>query len=83
MEDFQQQYQQEIQKKVLADYQNGVAIVDIARRYNLEVDYILDLTGNSELKTVRFMGDTIDQGEAGPNVTMNYGEVHKQTFTKN
>lgn len=71
------------QEKAVDDYQTGrYSIQDIARIHSLEVDEVLQLTGNGEIGYVRFVGDQIDDG--GPGVTINQaGTVYKQSFTKN
>ena len=76
----------ETKKKITDQYNKAqYAIVDIARLNNVSVDEVLALTGNSDLGSVTFSGDMIDEQEvAGTNATVNrVGATFKQSFTKN
>lgn len=63
-----------VEDRVQYHYMHGQgSIQDIARIYRMEVDEVLDLIGQSEMKTVRQShGDLIDASEAGPGAQMNY-----------
>lgn len=62
-------------------YQRGKgSIQDLARIFNVEVSYILDLIGEGHSSSVSVQGDLIDAGDAGPGVSMNYGKDIKIPF---
>lgn len=72
----------ELKQKIKGHYQRGEgSIQDIARVYRVSVADVLDITGNSEIKTIEFGGDLIDQETAGQGATINYGRVEAIPFT--
>lgn len=72
----------ELRAKIKEHYRKGEgSIQDIARVYRVSVADVLDITGNSEIKTVEFGGDLIDQETAGQGATINYGRVEPIPFT--
>lgn len=75
----------EIKKKILEHYQKGQgSIQDLARIYKVEVDEVLQITGNEEMSSVTFVGDLIDASEMNgtgqlPNTA---GSTYKVKYTK-
>lgn len=72
-----------IEKRIMTDYNKGVAIVDIARRHSVPVEKVLELTGNSELLEVTVIGDQVDPSEIGNQGTYNPGVTYKVNYTTN
>lgn len=69
-------------KKIVDHYQRGQgSIQDIARVYRLSVSEVLEILEKKNLENVYFIGDTIDQGEAGPGANMNFGQVENINFS--
>lgn len=63
-------------------YQRGKgSIQDLARIFNVSVDHVLILVGESNLGTVSTQGDMIDATEVGPGAQINYGKQFKVPFT--
>lgn len=74
----------ELKKKILEAYNTGAnSIVNIARLNNVSVEEVLEITGNTDVMEVTFMGDQIDQAEAGQAPVNKSGVTYKQGFTKN
>ena len=72
-----------LNKRILDDYNNGVAIVDIARRHSIPVEQVLDLTNNNDLLEVSVIGDQIDPEDIGNQGTYNPGVTYKVKYTTN
>ncbi len=72
-----------LEKRILDDYNNGIAIVDIARRHSVPVEQILKLTGNGELLSVSVIGDQVDPSEIGNQGTYIPGQTSEVRYTTN
>ena len=72
-----------LEQRILADYNKGIAIVEIARRHSVPVEQILVLTGNQDLLQVTFIGDQIDPTDIGNQGTYNPGQVIPVKYTTN
>lgn len=72
-----------LEKRIVADYNKGIAIVDIARRHSVSVEDVLGLTGNSELLKVSFIGDQVDPSEIGNQGNYNPGQEYQVKYTTN
>jgi hypothetical protein len=72
-------------KQVYEAYQSGTnSLQDLARIYKVDLDDVLNLTGNGHLATVQTSaGDMIDSSEAGPGGRLNGPESTKVPFTTN
>lgn len=58
-----------IKAKIKDHYNKGQgSIQDIARVYQITVEDVLEVIGQSEMTEVIMQGDLIDQSEAGPEV---------------
>lgn len=65
-----------LRKKIMQDYQTGSSSIQtIARINRVEVGEVLEIIGENDLTKVTFAGDLIDETEAGPGATMNYGRT--------
>lgn len=68
-------------EQIIFWYQHGKgSIQDLARIYNVEVSYVLNIIGEGHLSNVTLGGDMIDATTAGPGVSMNYGKEIKIPF---
>lgn len=72
-----------LEQRILADYNKGIAIVEIARRHSVPVEQILSITGNSELLEVTVIGDQIDPEDIGNQGTYNPGVTYRVKYTTN
>lgn len=72
-----------LEKRIMDDYNKGIAIVEIARRHSVPVEQILQMTGNSDLLHVSFIGDQIDPEDIGNQGTYNPGQVIPVKYTTN
>jgi hypothetical protein len=73
-----------IKKDVMNAYQTGSSsIQDIARVFRVDVDDVLNLTGNGHLATVHTSGDLVDRQEVGPNVPLSQGQEYQTPITLN
>jgi beta-phosphoglucomutase-like phosphatase (HAD superfamily) len=72
-----------LDQRIMADYNKGIAIVEIARRHSVSVEKILVLTGNSDLLEVSVIGDQVDPSEIGNQGTYNPGQTYQVRYTTN
>lgn len=70
-----------VEEQIKFYYQHGKgSIQDLSRIFNVSVDHVLNLIGESQLSTVSTTGDLIDESEAGPGATINYSKTFKVPF---
>ena len=72
-----------LDERILADYNKGIAPVDIARRHTVSVEKVLELTGNTDLFNVSVIGDQVDPSEIGQQGTFNPGVTYQVKYTVN
>lgn len=72
-----------LEQRILADYNKGIAIVEIARRHSVPVEQILAITNNTDLLEVTVIGDQVDHEDIGNQGTYNPGVTYKVKYTTN
>lgn len=71
-----------VAEQIKYDYDNGAwSPLQLALKYNVEVDEVLVAIGQGELLEVTIVGDQVDS--AGPGVPISSGTVQKVHYTKN
>lgn len=71
----------DLDQKVIDDYQHGRGTIQqIAIFYNITVDEVLKITGNTDLLEVEVVGDLVDASEAGPDVAISRSKKYKVNY---
>lgn len=71
-----------LKKDIKKEYDNGsYSPLQLAYKFNVEVDQVLESIDQADLNEVHLSGDQID--DAGPGVEINRGSKQKVKFTKN
>jgi hypothetical protein len=78
---YQMQIPQEVIDEIKDHYNNGRgSLQDYARLYNVPMQKVLEITGNTGLSEVEMVGDQVDQEELGRSGTVNPGEIIDTPF---
>lgn len=75
---------QELRDKIRAHYDHGQgSMQDYARIYNVPMNTVLEICGETDLAHVEMIGDQIDQVELGRGGVVNHGEIVDVPFSLN
>ena len=72
-----------VDEQIADDYHNNGAFspLQLAYKYNVEIDQVLQAIGQAEMTVVAIVGDQVDS--AGPGVALSSGSIAKVPYTKN